>query len=307
GNKFEITARNNSEQNRYIQTASLGGTVYERGFLTHDQIMSGGSMIFEMNDQPNKVWGNNNPDLFSMRPVDEGVLMPYISSEGETFYDSLRISLSCATPGTKIRYTTDGSEPGFTSTLYEKPATIFNSTTIRAFSYIDRSASSFIMSASFTKSKYPPAVYTVKYHERYNGGGGMALTDGRFGTKNFQNGEWQGFEGNDLEAVIDLTRSTSIKKLSIGFLNDPNVWIFLPREVIFSISQDGENFKRVADILNDIPSTSTDNMIKKFSAEVDVTSARYLKVTAKNIGVCPAWHKGAGEKAWIFADEVVIE
>ncbi len=307
GKKFVITARNNSDQNKYIQTASLNGTLHEYGFISHEEITKGGSLIFEMTDQPNKIWGKNSPDLFSMRPVEEGVLMPYASSNGETFYDSLNISLVCETPGAKIRFTTDGSEPNFSSKLYDKPVTIFKTTTIRALAYLSRSESSFVMSSSFVKSKYPPAVYTVKYHERYNGGGSMALTDGRFGTKNFQNGEWQGFEGSDLEAVIDLTKPTLIKKLSAGFLNDPNVWIFLPREVIFSVSDDGKNFKRVADIINDIPVTNTENLVKRFAAEIEITSARYLKINAKNIGVCPPWHKGAGGKAWMFADEVTIE
>jgi hypothetical protein len=260
-----------------------------------------------MNDKPNYSWGTNNPELFRMRPVDEGVLMPYVYSNGETFYDSLGISLTCETPKSIIRYTLDGSEPDLNSSLYEKPITIHHAATIKAFSYLDKNARSFIMSSSFIKSKYPPAIYTVPFHERYNGGGSMALTDGRFGTTNFQNGEWQGFEGTDLEAVIDLTKPTPLNYLSIGFLNDPNVWIFLPSEVVFSVSDDGKHFKRVADIVNDIPGTNTEQMIKKFSAKVDVASARYLKISAKNIGICPAWHKGAGEKAWIFTDEVTVE
>ena len=35
--------------------------------------------------------------------------------------------------------------------------------------------------------------------------------------------------------------------------------------------------------------------------------ARYIKIIAKNSGNCPDWHKGAGEKSWIFADEIVVE
>ena len=307
GKKFVISTKKNSEQNKFIQIASLNGTVYQHSYITHEQIMNSGELVFVMNGKPNKSWGTDNPELFGMRPVDEGVLMPYVYSKGETFYDSLNISLTCETPKSKIRYTLDGSEPDLNSPLYEKPITIHQAATIKAFSYTAEDTRSFTMSSSFIKSKYPPAIYTVPYHERYNGGGGMALTDGRLGTTDFQNGEWQGFEGNDLEAVIDLTKPTPLKNLSIGFLNDPNVWIFLPSEVVFSISDDGKNFKRVADIVNDIPSSNTEQMIKKFSAKVDVTSARYLKVFAKNIGICPPWHKGAGGKAWIFVDEVVIE
>lgn len=90
-------------------------------------------------------------------------------------------------------------------------------------------------------------------------------------------------------------------------MNDPNVWIFLPIEVVFFVSDDGINFKRIADIINNIPTTNQELLIKRFTAKVDNVKARYLKVFSKNIGVCPAWHKGACGKAWISADEVTVE
>jgi len=163
------------------------------------------------------------------------------------------------------------------------------------------------MNSNFIKSKYPPANYKISFNERYNGGGAMALTDGRIGTTNFQNGEWQGFEGNDLEAVIDLTKPTRLNNLSIGFLNDPNVWIFLPREVVFSVSDDGISFRILAEITNDLSTTNQELLIKRFSSNIENISTRFVKIFAKNIGVCPDWHKGAGGKAWIFADEFTIE
>jgi hypothetical protein len=36
------------------------------------------------------------------------------------------------------------------------------------------------------------------------------------------------------------------------------------------------------------------------------TRARYVKVRATNAGPLPGWHPGAGGKAWIFADELVV-
>jgi len=35
--------------------------------------------------------------------------------------------------------------------------------------------------------------------------------------------------------------------------------------------------------------------------------ARFIKVNAANFGVCPLWHRGAGDAAWLFVDEVVVE
>jgi hypothetical protein len=32
----------------------------------------------------------------------------------------------------------------------------------------------------------------------------------------------------------------------------------------------------------------------------------YIRIHAKNIAVCPEWHKGAGGKAWLFVDEIMI-
>jgi hexosaminidase len=36
-------------------------------------------------------------------------------------------------------------------------------------------------------------------------------------------------------------------------------------------------------------------------------NVRYIRVLAKNRGSCPDWHPGAGNPAWLFIDEVVVE
>ncbi len=57
GKTFVIEARNNSSGNVYIQSASLNGEPYSRCWLHHDDIMSGGTLVFEMGPEPNKEWG----------------------------------------------------------------------------------------------------------------------------------------------------------------------------------------------------------------------------------------------------------
>ena len=47
--------------------------------------------------------------------------------------------------------------------------------------------------------------------------------------------------------------------------------------------------------------------VKNIEIEFPKTTARYVKIKAQNINVCPEWHKGAGGKAWLFIDEIVIE
>ena len=47
--------------------------------------------------------------------------------------------------------------------------------------------------------------------------------------------------------------------------------------------------------------------VRYFSSLVMGVPARYVKVRAKSVGICPPWHHGAGKKAWLFADEVIVE
>ncbi|RBQ02720.1 GH92 family glycosyl hydrolase [Pedobacter miscanthi] len=57
GKTFNIIAKNNSAENIYIQKATLNGKVYNKCYLNHDQIISGGTLVLTMGNQPNKNWG----------------------------------------------------------------------------------------------------------------------------------------------------------------------------------------------------------------------------------------------------------
>ena len=57
GKKFVIKARNLNKKNIYIQTAKLNGRPYNQAFITHEALVAGGELIFEMGSAPNKQWG----------------------------------------------------------------------------------------------------------------------------------------------------------------------------------------------------------------------------------------------------------
>ncbi|MCB0584446.1 MAG: GH92 family glycosyl hydrolase [Phaeodactylibacter sp.] len=52
GKEFRIIAKNQSEANVYIKSVSLNGEPLREFFITHEQIMAGGELVFEMTDQP---------------------------------------------------------------------------------------------------------------------------------------------------------------------------------------------------------------------------------------------------------------
>lgn len=57
GKTFEIVAKGASEDNKYIQSATLNGKPLTRPFLSHDDVVKGGKLVFVMGDQPDKTWG----------------------------------------------------------------------------------------------------------------------------------------------------------------------------------------------------------------------------------------------------------
>jgi arylsulfatase A-like enzyme len=146
------------------------------------------------------------------------------------------------------------------------------------------------------------------YSPHYPGSGGDALIDGKRGSFDHSDGAWQGYEGVDLIARIDLGRSASVRRITVSFLENEAVWIFLPRSVEIAVSGDGASFVTVKRFQTEQGDTFSPPRVQEFTTEVSTSApVRYIKVSGQTIGVCPPWHPGAGNKAWLFADEIVVE
>jgi predicted alpha-1,2-mannosidase len=59
GKTFTTSAHYSSPENVYIQSVSLNGADYNQTYLTHDDIMKGGTLEFVMGAEPNRHWGVN--------------------------------------------------------------------------------------------------------------------------------------------------------------------------------------------------------------------------------------------------------
>ncbi len=57
--KFVIEAKNNSKENKYIQSATLNGEPLNKPWFTHSEIKKGGTIIFHMGPEPNREWGSS--------------------------------------------------------------------------------------------------------------------------------------------------------------------------------------------------------------------------------------------------------
>jgi predicted alpha-1,2-mannosidase len=57
GKTFSIIARNNSTENKYILSAELNGKRLTKPVITHNDIIEGGKLVFEMGNKPDYKWG----------------------------------------------------------------------------------------------------------------------------------------------------------------------------------------------------------------------------------------------------------
>ncbi|PRX39921.1 glycosyl hydrolase family 92 [Salegentibacter salegens] len=52
GKIFHIKTSNFAKENQFVASVTLNGEVLDRTFITHEEIMSGGELIFEMTNEP---------------------------------------------------------------------------------------------------------------------------------------------------------------------------------------------------------------------------------------------------------------
>ena len=62
GKTFTIEARNTSDKNRYVQSASLNGKPLTKPWVYHADLVAGGKLVLEMGDKPNENWGSKPSD-----------------------------------------------------------------------------------------------------------------------------------------------------------------------------------------------------------------------------------------------------
>lgn len=147
-----------------------------------------------------------------------------------------------------------------------------------------------------------------KYNKQYTAGGDAGIIDGLAGYKDWRKGGWQGYQSQDFEAVIDLQQKKEISEISSNYLQDSRSWILLPKEVEYFISNDGINFKSVGTLNHNLAWNTEETFTKNFAYKLPKkVKARYIKVVAKNFGVLPQGHQGAGGDAFIFVDEIEVK
>ncbi len=232
----------------------------------------------------------------------------HISGKYDAEKKEIIISMT-AGPDREIRFTTDGSLPETDSEKYTAPFPLTGDAIIRARVFADGIPSLLTSQMRFEKhlATGKEVYYKNGYENKYSGGGDVALVNSIYGSEDFRDGKWQGFNGNDLDVVIDLGKPTKISSVGVNCLQVVNSWIVFPTEIEVFVSDDAEHFKQISSLKNTIPVKPNEKEIHLFETRFEPVKTQYVEVSAKNFGTLPNWHKGAGNNAWLFTDEIIIE
>ena len=121
--------------------------------LTFSSPSSGVNLIVEYIIENNYGKGNITLQAATLVAEDQvpipTVATPTITPSGGTYTDSVSVTLATQTSGASIRYTTNGTEPTSSSTLYTAPFTLTQSCTLRAKAFLSGYNDSATASASF--------------------------------------------------------------------------------------------------------------------------------------------------------------
>ncbi len=210
--------------------------------------------------------------------------------------------------GAPIYYTLDGSEPTEKSTIYSgelliKENCIFKAVAIRS----GIKSRIFDEQITFSRSTTKKIKESQPVNKQYSYKGITTLVDGLKGGPNYKTGRWIAFKGNDLDVVIDLGATQEVSSVSLSTFVEKGDWIFGARSFIVEISEDGDNYKRVASEEYPVMKQEDRNGIFDHKLTFDKVNARYVKVYVGTERSMPEWHGGKGIPAFMFVDEIVVE
>lgn len=283
----------------------LNGELHEKLYIEHADIMAGGCLEFVMGPNSSDFGANNPPHSKIQNQAFS--IVPYFDSPKRTFSESLCVKIKKVNPNQQIFYTLDGSEPNRQSTPYSKEICLDSQTKIKAITYLGQTASKVIETEYFKIPANRKISIHSTYSTQYSAGGHDALINLQKGGKDFRTGAWQGYQGQNFSATLDLGKKQIITKVGANFIQDIRSWIWLPKNLTVEVSVNGRKWEKIAFIKNTVSPESYEIVVKEMIQKIKPTKARYVKFTASYYGKIPSWHVGAGGESYIFIDELIVE
>ncbi len=229
---------------------------------------------------------------------------PFIRSETEIFIDSMEVELDISFKDVDILYAVNGGA----EKKYEGPFNIYKTSEI--VTYAKKAGWESSEKASKTLIMKGLKIEDVKLHnqphKKYVKYAGAKLLNNVVGGRNYDDGQWIGYEGSHARMTIQLDKTSDVTELTLGALESTGSYIFYPKAIKVSLSEGGKKFKEVASESYAIVEEPSIRGRKNFTLKFEKSKARWVKVDVLSHLSNPDWHSAPGAKNWIFIDELIV-
>ncbi len=216
----------------------------------------------------------------------------------------LKWQLSTKFKNAEIRYSTPANK---TVVPYKEPISIKTSGEYQAMLYQGEKLLSTIKQKFEVNTGTGAVIRLTKpASAKYPGDGPFTLVNGIVNKKGTgRSKEFLGFSGEDCEAIIETGSSAKLSEVQVHSLDQNGSWIWKPSGVEVFGSPDGENWNSLGKNGNfqPVPETIGNGII---SVRFPAATYKFFKIKISNQGNIPEGFAGAGNKAWLFVDEIEL-
>mgnify|MGYP006268623721 CR=1 FL=1 len=268
-----------------------------------------------VSDEGLAEWKQAHPEVAVQQEADREVFgtaalnPPLLEAASTLFHDSIVVRAVSNFKGVQVHYTLNGTPPGPDSPLFPDSLILRETAEVQALATKSGWNESEVASARFVKAGLRAKAGRLLNlpSGKYQAQGGASLIDLQKGTEVFTAGNWLGYEGEHMGAVIELPEATPLSEVTISALSRPASWIFFPKGAAISVSTDGQRFREVARVnWPTVDKEVAEAELKYFPIEFEAVEARYVKVEVRSPLRNPDWHPNPGGKSWIFLDEILL-
>lgn len=245
--------------------------------------------------------------------VDDGRLYqlnaPIIESETTIFQDKLQIKMKHPIGSVGIFYTLDDTSPDSTNhILYTGPFMLDKNANLKARAFAQGWLGSAERQAVFLKSGIRPDQISLTYppSDRYKGKGAETLFDLEKGDIDFSSGNWLGFKDTPFEIELGFADPKEIQNIAFSLLSAEGSYIFPPAKVEIWVADESGNFQVLSSETPEMPTQVRESQLFLKEYPIQKSGVRKVKVRLSPINPIPSWHPGAGQRGWVFVDEILI-
>jgi uncharacterized membrane protein len=217
------------------------------------------------------------------------------------------VTLKHPLPGVKIRYTLDGSNPDTTNgKVFEGPIPAKGLTRILSVATASGWISSNISDQTFfMKGIKVDSVNLLNPPDpKYRKFGSNALIDEIKGEAGNFGMNWLGFKDQTFKAAFHLNGTKAITQVLLSLADNTGSYIFPPTQIVVKAGNDRNQLKLIGKLSPEMPKSDRSNAVIPYLVDIIPGNYRYIEIEAVNIQKLPSWHRGKGEKGWVFVDEV---